>query len=121
MPVAVALKRLVTARALFALLFAAFFFLSRLVMLTAGTLTALHRVTAAAGREGSTNACVAQAAKTARRKHRMVCEDLAGQMEKTRGHPAELQAFLSPTLLFRGWAMSPPEMQNLPHTRRAPR
>ena len=52
MPVAVALKRLVTARALFALLFAAFFFLSRLVMLTAGTLTALHRVTAAAGREG---------------------------------------------------------------------
>ena len=85
MPVAVALKRLVTARALFALLFAAFFFLSRLVMLTAGTLTALHRVTAAAGREGSTNACVAQAAKTARRKHRMVCEDLAAQMEKTRG------------------------------------
>ena len=85
MPVAVALKRLVTARALFALLFAAFFFLSRLVMLTAGTLTALHRVTAAAGREGRTNACVAQAAKTARRKHRMVCEDLAAQMEKTRG------------------------------------
>ena len=78
MPVAVALKRLVTARALFALLFAAFFFLSRLVMLTAGTLTALHRVTAAAGREGRTNACVAQAAKTARRKHRMVCDDLAG-------------------------------------------
>ena len=85
MPVAVALKRLVTARALFALLFAAFFFLSRLVMLTAGTLTALHRVTTAAGREGSTNACVAQAAKTARRKHRMVCEDLPAQMEKTRG------------------------------------
>ena len=76
MPVAVALKRLVTARELFAFWFAAFFFLSRLVMLTAGTLTALHRVTAAAGREGSTNACVAQAAKTARRKHRMVCEDL---------------------------------------------
>ena len=86
MPVAVALKRLVTARALFALLFAAFFFLSRLVMLTAGTLTALHRVTAAAGREGSTNACVAQAAKTARRKHRMVCEDLVradGEKERT--------------------------------------
>jgi hypothetical protein len=76
LPVAVALKRLVTARELFAFWFAAFFFLSRLVMLTAGTLTALHRVTAAAGREGSTNACVAQAAKTARRKHRMVCEDL---------------------------------------------
>ena len=102
MPVAVALKRLVTARALFALLFAAFFFLSRLVMhmLTAGTLTALpyvHRGTAATagrrGREGSARderqrrpaSCVAQAAKTARRKHRMVCEDLAAQMEKTRG------------------------------------
>lgn len=35
-------------------------------MLTAGTLTALHHVTTAAGREGRTNACVAHAAKTAK-------------------------------------------------------
>ena len=77
MPVAVALKRLVTERELFALLFIAFFFLSRLVMLTAGALAALHRDTTAAGREGRTNACVAHAANTARRKHRMVCEDLS--------------------------------------------
>ena len=98
MPVAVALKRLVTARALFALLFAAFFFLSRLVMLTAGTLTVLHRVTAAAGREGRTNACVAQAAKTARRKHRMVCEDLAAaDGENTRTCPRSERLGISRT------------------------
>ena len=99
MPVAVALKRLVTARALFALLFAAFFFLSRLVMLTAGTLTVLHRVTAAAGREGRTNACVAQAAKTARRKHRMVCEDLAageeGENSRQTNNPSTCCTLLS--------------------------
>ena len=81
MPVAVALKRLVTDRELFAFWFIAFFFLSRLFMLTAGTLTALHRVTTAAGREGRTNACVAHAANTAKRKHRMVCEDLSERSE----------------------------------------
>ena len=114
LPVAVGLKRLVTALELLALFFAAFAFLSRLVMLTAGVLTALQRATAAGGCAGRTNARAAHASAKTSREHSLICQGRSAWDDPGRSQTFRaLPSFITPTTADPGRRADHPGMSCL--------